>query len=674
MLQPLRPKLLYLLVALALTRVLSFDAGAEPLKLDGGSATVGGTWRFHLGDDTAWAAKDFDDSNWEELTVDRPWGMQGHPNRAGFGWYRQRVTLQPGTAMPDDLWILLPAIEDAYEIYWNGILVGKLGAFPPHGMWYQNLQPRVFTLGSATSGVLAVRVWSAPFGSLDSGKQGGFYAPPLIGSEKAIHSALAGLDFEWLRSHQLEYALNSLYGLVALLSLIGWLRNRTQWPILWMACFAACKALFPIFFSSRLPLPETLAIGLSGVFYCLSDVALWYLLLWLLDLRDNTRLMRTARFLAVLDLGQAVLDMLALSAFAHENPVPAQAADAVFTAIMVLVDVFPFVIIGVAVARRKHLDLQRWIVAAIAFMTQMIFVCGIALAQGSRFTHWTIADAINSPVFAVWGNPVNAATLSSLLLLAAMVIAVYRQSDERNRRQSVLEREFRHARTVQQVLVPEAIPPVPGFSINSVYKPAGEVGGDFFQILPTEGDGVLVIIGDVSGKGMSAAMTVSLLVGTVRTLAHYTQRPAEILSAMNQRMVSRSRGGFTTCLVMKAEADGLVTLANAGHIAPYLVGAEVPVEGSLPLGLSPDTVYAESTFVLAEDMQLTLVTDGVVEARDRNGALFGFERTSAISVQSATSIAYAAQQFGQEDDITVVTVTRKPVTQPTQPVPFSSTS
>jgi serine phosphatase RsbU (regulator of sigma subunit) len=173
---------------------------------------------------------------------------------------------------------------------------------------------------------------------------------------------------------------------------------------------------------------------------------------------------------------------------------------------------------------------------------------------------------------------------------------------------------------------------------------------------------------------MSAAMTVSLLVGTLRTQAHCTQRPAEILSAMNERMVSRSRGGFTTCLVMKAEADGLVTLANAGHIAPYLIGTEVPVEGTLPLGLSADTVYAESTFILAEDMQLTLITDGVVEARNRNGELFGFERTSDISVQSAASIAHVAQQFGQEDDITVVTVTRKPVTHLTQPVPFRSTS
>ncbi len=142
---------------------------------------------------------------------------------------------------------------------------------------------------------------------------------------------------------------------------------------------------------------------------------------------------------------------------------------------------------------------------------------------------------------------------------------------------------------------------------------------------------MLVIIGDVSGKGMPAAMTVSLLVGTVRTLAHYTQSPGEILAAMNHRMLARSNGGFTTCLVLRADPDGKLTIANAGHIAPYLAGKELPLENGLPLGLAAETTYTESTFQLSQGQQLTLLTDGVVEARDKAGALFGFERTAAIS-------------------------------------------
>jgi serine phosphatase RsbU (regulator of sigma subunit) len=203
------------------------------------------------------------------------------------------------------------------------------------------------------------------------------------------------------------------------------------------------------------------------------------------------------------------------------------------------------------------------------------------------------------------------------------------------------------ARVVQQVLVLEEIPAVPGFLIQSVYKPAGQVGGDFFQIIPVRNGGVLVAIGDVSGKGMPAAMTVSLLVGTLRTMAHFTQSPGEILAAMNQRMLARSHGGFTTCLVLRCGADGQLTIANAGHFAPYLAGKELPLENGLPLGQAADATYSESRSQLAP---------GVVEARDKDGRLFGFERSVALSTQPAEEIASAAQAFGQDDDITVVTL------------------
>ena len=184
------------------------------------------------------------------------------------------------------------------------------------------------------------------------------------------------------------------------------------------------------------------------------------------------------------------------------------------------------------------------------------------------------------------------------------------------------------------------------------------MGGDFFQILATPDGGVLAVIGDVSGKGMPAAMTVSLLVGTVRTLAHYMQSPGEILAAMNQRMLGRSQGGFTTCLGLRADDDGTLTIANAGHIAPYIAGKDLPLLNGLPLGIAADATYAEGSFKLAPGEQLTLLTDGVVEARDKAGALFGFEATATLSTQSAEAIAEAAQSFGQEDDITVLSITR----------------
>src|SRR3984957_4683381 len=142
-----------------------------------------------------------------------------------------------------------------------------------------------------------------------------------------------------------------------------------------------------------------------------------------------------------------------------------------------------------------------------------------------------------------WPYPTSALTLAGIATLVIFIRDLIRDRRDKQR----MAAELAAGRAVQHVLIPEEVPAIPGFIVQSVYKPFGEVGGDFFQVLPinalpinnnSASGGVLVIIGDVSGKGMPAAMTVSLLVGTVRTLAHYTQSPGEILAAMNERMLA----------------------------------------------------------------------------------------------------------------------------------------
>jgi hypothetical protein len=253
-----------------------------------------------------------------------------------------------------------------------------------------------------------------------------------------------------------------------------------------------------------------------------------------------------------------------------------------------------------------------------------------------------------------WQWQFTTITLTSLGLVT-LAIFVRDLIDDRREKQR-LATELEAARAIQQILIPETIPSVAGFAIESVYRPFGEVGGDFFQIIPLASGGALIAIGDVSGKGLPAAMQVSLLVGNLRALVDYTESPAAILTAVNRHMIGRSNGGFTTCLVLRADPGGLLTVANAGHLAPYLNGAELSVENGLPIGLAADCVYSESTFRLTAKDQLTLVTDGIVEARAASGELFGFERALAISRNTAESIAQAAEKFGQDDDITVLTV------------------
>lgn len=640
------------------TLVRAAAPAPQPLRFDGGAATLNGPWQFHLGDNPAWAAPGFDESAWEPLTADKPWGQQGHPSCDGFAWYRLRVTLAPGQS-PDQLAILIPAVEDAYELYWNGRLVGTYGKLPPHPVWYYDLRPHTWGLGPAQSGVLALRVWKAPFQSYDSGLQGGFYAPPVLGSPQSIVSAMSQLDYSWMRGWQFIWALYFLYALLALFGLTMWFRDRSQWLAFWMGCFAIAKPLLLVLLYLKIPLSLVVSLGLDVLVYVLGDVSLWFVLLYLLNLHSNECILRFTRILAIIDFAAAIVDACLGFGFTLPHPFSWQMADLVLMPVVILFELYPFYLIGTAVLRHSRLDPARWTVAVLAFFSQTILVAASAFEQGSRFTHITLGAKIRTPLFTVLGSFLNAPILFEALFLIALVYAVYRYSAEARREQIRLEEEIRNARAVQQVLIPDAQPDISGFKVESVYKPAEEVGGDFFQFIPLRAGGVLAVIGDVSGKGIPAAMTVSLLVGTVRTLAHYTQSPAEILAAMNQRMMSRSHGGFTTCLVLCADPDGAVTVANAGHLAPYLCNRELAIDNGLPLGLSASAVYSETSIQLPAGEQLTLITDGVVEARDKTGELFGFERTSAIAADSAEFIAQAAQNFGQQDDITVLTLSRQ---------------
>jgi sigma-B regulation protein RsbU (phosphoserine phosphatase) len=148
-------------------------------------------------------------------------------------------------------------------------------------------------------------------------------------------------------------------------------------------------------------------------------------------------------------------------------------------------------------------------------------------------------------------------------------------------------------------------------------------------------------------------------VGAIRGVAEYTRNPAELLSSLNERLVGRGGGSFSTALVAHIAASGAVTIANAGHLSPYLDGKEVELPGALPLGVISDATYETIEFYLAPGSRLTFLSDGVIEAQNHQGELFGFDRAKAISTQPAASIVEAAKKFGQEDDITVVTIRRE---------------
>jgi serine phosphatase RsbU (regulator of sigma subunit) len=225
--------------------------------------------------------------------------------------------------------------------------------------------------------------------------------------------------------------------------------------------------------------------------------------------------------------------------------------------------------------------------------------------------------------------------------------------------QAFLETEIAAAREVQQIILPEQIDSVAGFAIESEYVPAQQVGGDFFQILPAPEGSLLVVIGDVAGKGLPAAMLVSVLVGAIRGVAEYTSDPAELLANLNERLVGRVAGSFSTAQAARIFPDGSVAMANAGHLPPYLDGREVQIPGALPLGVTAGTRYETVHFQLPRGSRLTFYSDGIIEAQNAKGELFGFERGREISTQPVAKIVEAAKLFGQQDDMTVIAITRE---------------
>jgi hypothetical protein len=651
------------------TQVQSPSApGAQTLVIDGlgkGTAPLDGPWQFHVGDDPSWAAPGFDDSHWEQLTADKSWGAQDHPSYTGFAWYRRTIKITPAAGADPNVALLIPTIDDAYELYWNGVKVGQYGKLPPDPTIYEGMPNQTFGLGPIRSGVLAVRVWKFALASNDPDNLGGFEKIPLIGSPSAIAAERGNHDYKWLQSQQFRFGLTSLYALVALLSFIAWLRDRRQWLLFWMSLYAFMLTMDVLLIGMRLSYPFEIGQLLAQISIAVRETSGWFLLIWLLQLHEHPKLVRYIRLAAIIGIISATID--GCLAFLYPDFISAvqmQIADAVTTFPAVAFEGIPVVLVAYAIFKRARLDSTRWLVAIIAFLNATVYAVENFSVQAVRYTHWTLGDKIEAPLFTVAGNNFSLPTILRTLLFLSIVYAVIRYTIDNRRRQHAMEQEFQNARELQQVLVPENLPALAGFSLTSAYRPAQEVGGDFFQIIPLEEGGTLIVLGDVSGKGLKAAMAVSMIVGAVRTLVETTSRPAEILAGLNRRLFGRLQGGFATAVALRLDGDGTCTIACAGHPAPYVNDEEMVFPGTLPLGVLPKAVFEESRIQLIERDQLALYTDGLLEARSHDGDLYSFGRLKTLfaSRPTAEQAAEAAVNFGQDDDITVLTLTRIAVT------------
>jgi serine phosphatase RsbU (regulator of sigma subunit) len=565
-----------------------------------------------------------------------------------MAWYRFQI-IAPGRL--DHVSLYLPQIISCYQVYADGKLLGTRGKMPPHNSHYLDGPPYVIyeLPGSHTERKIAIalRVWDWPGAAKYSGG-GPQHSGGLVGDSDQI-SFRSTLDkASTFRSEADEVILGLLETLAGVGGLALFLLRRGEREYLWFSLMMLASAL--IYW-----------IEVSRGFH-----------LWNVELRDicegtaeaGANLATIAFFQVLLRPKRTWLLGLALASVAVEllNEVVSALSgyplgvwfDVLVGSVCALVLTLWMLVVVFNGARRRSPDARLLLVPVILSASVTIYedVTSVTFRLGWQHRLGDVFWLTMKPF------PISAdQAADALFLLAVFAILILRFTRTRGEEERFAT-EVHAAQEVQQYLIPTQLPQTPGFRIESEYRPAREVGGDFFQILPNPQDGsVLIVVGDVAGKGLHAGMLATLIVGAIRTAAAFTNDPEKILALLNERLLGR---GLVTCLALRIERDGNVVLVNAGHLPPYLNEKELAMEGALPLGAIPGAQFSVLRFRMAEGESLMLMSDGVAEAQDGKGHLFGFERVSAMLSGRATAagLADAAQDFGQEDDITVLTVAR----------------
>jgi phosphoserine phosphatase RsbU/P len=627
------------------TASFSFITDREPI------VSLDGLWRFHPGDDPRWASPDFDDSAWPLLRSDESWTSQGYRASSGFAWYRFKVQF-PVASQTLSIALVLPSILTDYEIFEEGKKIGGFGRMPPHGS-LRFSQTLLYHLGPMPPGVtrqFAIRVWHHPiFATYLAGG-------PRYGGARVGDDALLEHQFRQMQGERLNQVV-SLFAVGLLNAVIGitvfglYFFRRSEREYLWFSILLLTSALGAVLTISAFILHFPLGISdfLAEMFGAIGIVASLLFFSTVLEAR------RSWLWYAVLSV--ALLDPLNVVIYVLRYLSPAAS-----TTLRVLFDIPVETYIVVLLCARAITGSRN---ARLLFIPT-ILLYGTGILGGAMLLsfqlgwHLPLLSSINQWNVIQSPFPVPLQVFVQLIFIVALLAFLIRRFAMSRAKEERFTADIEAARSLQSVLIPEIAPSIAYLQINIAYHPAQEVGGDFYQILsfpatsPEPQPDTLVVLGDVAGKGLPAAMIVSLLVGALRSLVETTGSPAEILAGLNRRLIGRG-SGFTTCLAMRLSPSGTLVLANAGHLPPYRNGQELLSPPALPLGLDPNAVFSEQIFHLERSDRLTLLTDGVPEATN-HGQLFGFERTAQLSSSTAAAIADAALHFGQADDITVISI------------------
>ena len=590
-------------------------------------------WVTHGGDNTAWAAPNFDDGGWSPVELDDTGAAQPE-----WRWFRIHVKLGAGHPY---VHLLIVGGDGTYELYVNGKRIDGPKLLPS----FEVSRPteRVVWIGEGDTDLeLALRTY-APV------SYAGWHLPLFLdfelGTPEAIETARIAAQSQRMYAALPSIAINLLVILAGIGAFALYCGQRTHKEYRWLGLY-----LLLLGFSNLLLYSATDGVLPLDCNNLLGDPLIYFFTIMQIEFTfsfvgqrvgGSWRAYEGLLVAMLIPCGLTAAGMLSASAYTLVE------AGAILPAALLLP-----VLLTIWYWRGKRE--AGWLI-----VPSLLPATGAAifdLGTASIFTGWGRLDFLANPI-PVGPISLQLSDVGDFLFVLAIGVVMFLRFTSVSREQAHAAAELDAAREIQRRMVPAQLPAVAGYAIEAAYFPATEVGGDFYQVLGQRDGSTLVVVGDVSGKGLQAAMTCTLALGALRTLAGEGLGPAELLTRLNEQLVPTQETGFITCVCVRIAPDGNVTAANAGHLIPYRNGEEIAMESGLPLGISADSHYPESALMLTAGDMLTLLSDGVVEARTASGELFGFARTQEISRRRAQEIAEAARQFGQRDDITVLTLT-----------------
>jgi serine phosphatase RsbU (regulator of sigma subunit) len=257
---------------------------------------------------------------------------------------------------------------------------------------------------------------------------------------------------------------------------------------------------------------------------------------------------------------------------------------------------------------------------------------------------------------------------------AVRVGQLVREQREEARERERTEQELKVARLVQQQFLPKSLPDLPSWHVAAFYRPARTVGGDFYDFIPLPDGRVMFVVGDVTDKGIPAAMVMASTHALMRAAAPRLISPGAVLGRVNDLLFTDTPAHmFATCMALLLDAGtGRVTFANAGHDVPYVRTADGVAElraKGMPLGLMPGMTYEEKAFTFRPGDCALLYSDGLSEAHGAGREMFGFGRVAALVGAGASGQAlidlclteldaFTGPGYEQEDDITLLSLVR----------------